>query len=187
MAMKNNKGFSLIELSIVLIIFSMMIVGIVGGTSLVGSARINIICSEVEAYRKAFIEYYDKYGFIAGKNVSSSTYSVDAWNALFDARLIENSNFDNSNMISASKKAKYLWVKNTSGKFTEFPEGAVILEAQTNKTSGKYSLTFEDITAVITKSDDGSVTSGIMRSNCAEDTDIKSTVCKLLVMTGDLK
>lgn len=185
--MKNNKGFSLIELSIVLIIFSMMIVGIAGGTSLVGSARINIMCSEIEAYRKAFIEYYDKYGFIAGKDVTSGTYSADAWNALFTAKLIESSNFNNSVMVSASKKAKYFWIKNTSGKFTEFSEGAVILEAQTNKTAGKYSLTFEDIIAIITKSDDGSITSGIMRSNCAEDTDIKSTACKLLIMTGDLK
>lgn len=51
--MKRNSGFSLIELSIVLIIIGLLVAGITGGASLIKSAELRAIMSEVSNYRVA--------------------------------------------------------------------------------------------------------------------------------------
>ena len=51
---KNNKGFSLIELSIVLIIMGLLIAGVTGGASLVKSAKLRAAVTELMNCRAAF-------------------------------------------------------------------------------------------------------------------------------------
>jgi len=57
--MKNeNKGFSLIELSIVLIIIGLLVAGITGGASLIKSAELRSVMTEARNYKMAVNAYY---------------------------------------------------------------------------------------------------------------------------------
>ena len=53
----NNKAFSLIELSIVLIIIGLLVAGITGGGSLVKSAKIRGLITEFKNYKQALIHF----------------------------------------------------------------------------------------------------------------------------------
>lgn len=53
----NKNGFSLIELSIVLIIIGLLVAGVTGGKSLIDSARYRAFINELEDYKKAFYIY----------------------------------------------------------------------------------------------------------------------------------
>ncbi|MDR0571490.1 MAG: prepilin-type N-terminal cleavage/methylation domain-containing protein, partial [Rickettsiales bacterium] len=48
------KAFSLIELSIVLIIMGLLVAGITGGAALIKSAQLRVLITEFQNYRVAF-------------------------------------------------------------------------------------------------------------------------------------
>ncbi len=56
--MNNNKAFSLIELSIVLIIIGLLVAGITGGQSLIESAKIRGLITEFRNYKQAVNAFY---------------------------------------------------------------------------------------------------------------------------------
>ena len=60
--MTNNKAFSLIELSIVLIIIGLLVAGITNGQSLIESAKIRSIINEFRGYRYAVNTFYSLKG-----------------------------------------------------------------------------------------------------------------------------
>ena len=53
----NNKALSLIELSIVLIIISLLVAGITGGQSLIDSAKIKGFMNEMDGYKQAVFAF----------------------------------------------------------------------------------------------------------------------------------
>ena len=55
--MNNNKAFSLIELSIVLIIIGLLIAGIIGGQSLIESARIRSLINDFRYYEQSLYSF----------------------------------------------------------------------------------------------------------------------------------
>ena len=55
--MNNNKAFSLIELSIVLIIISLLVAGITGGKSLIESAKIRNVINEFNNLEKSIYAF----------------------------------------------------------------------------------------------------------------------------------
>ena len=58
----NKKGFSLIELSIVLIIIGLLVAGITGGASLIKSAELRAVMSDIRNYQTAINAYYTARG-----------------------------------------------------------------------------------------------------------------------------
>ncbi len=60
--MNNNKAFSLIELSIVLIIIGLLVAGITNGQSLIESAKIRAMINEFRGYRYAVNTFYSLKG-----------------------------------------------------------------------------------------------------------------------------
>ena len=74
-----KSAFSLIELSIVLIIIGLLIAGITGGASLIKSSELRSIMGEARGYAVAvnsFFTQYDQYPGDASTNVGSSSSNV---------------------------------------------------------------------------------------------------------------
>ena len=66
--MNNSKtsGFSLIELSIVLIIIGLLVAGVTGGQSLIESARVRAVINEIENIKRGVNTYYVAKGRLPG-------------------------------------------------------------------------------------------------------------------------
>lgn len=64
--LNKNNGFSLIELSIVLIIMGLLIAGIVGGQSLIESGKTRGIINEIENIKRSVNAYYVAKGRLPG-------------------------------------------------------------------------------------------------------------------------
>ncbi len=70
----SEKGFTLIELSIVLVIISLIVAGIVGGQSLIHSAQLRSVVSEVRRFQTAINTYKDYYGYFPGDHPNAEDY-----------------------------------------------------------------------------------------------------------------
>lgn len=63
---QNILAFSLIELSIVLIIIGLLVAGVTGGASLIESAKRRALINEINNYKQAFLSFYAKNGRYPG-------------------------------------------------------------------------------------------------------------------------
>jgi prepilin-type N-terminal cleavage/methylation domain-containing protein len=63
---KYNSGFSLVELSIVLIILGLLTGGILGGRSLIRAAEVRSIGTDIEQYLTAIYTFQEKYNALPG-------------------------------------------------------------------------------------------------------------------------
>lgn len=61
-----ERGYSLVELSIVLIIIGLLVGGVLAGQSLIQSARIKNTVSEADNYKKAVLAFRDQYQYLPG-------------------------------------------------------------------------------------------------------------------------
>ncbi|MCE3255533.1 MAG: prepilin-type N-terminal cleavage/methylation protein [Rickettsiaceae bacterium] len=61
-----KKAFSLIELSIVIIIIGLLVAGVVGGASLVNNAQLRTIMNEARGYQTVVNAFYTKYNSLPG-------------------------------------------------------------------------------------------------------------------------
>ena len=92
MTVNNKKGFSLIELSIVLIIIGLLVAGITGGSSLIKSAELRAVMSDIRNYQTAVNAYYTSIGELPGTEGSSEMAfadSCDAWAAMVNEGIID--------------------------------------------------------------------------------------------------
>lgn len=74
-------GFSLIELSIVLIIIGLLVAGITGGQSLIDSARARAVMNEVENYRRAIDIYFAANGKLPGDELNNGKLGENSGNS----------------------------------------------------------------------------------------------------------
>lgn len=63
---KNNKGSSLIELSIVLIILGLLVAGVSGGASLIKAAKQRKIINKFKGFETAYYAYYTQHSKVPG-------------------------------------------------------------------------------------------------------------------------
>ena len=86
------KGFTLIELSIVLIIISLVVGGIVGGQSLVKSAKVNQMANDISKHGAMILLFRDQYDFFPGDLPNAQEY----WPSCLDLSGVDcNGNGDN--------------------------------------------------------------------------------------------
>ncbi len=63
---RNQKGFTLVELAIVLIIIGVIIGGILKGQGMIKNAKIRRVKTDIDGIVAAVYSYQDKYGFLPG-------------------------------------------------------------------------------------------------------------------------
>ncbi len=70
----SQKGVTLIELSIVLVIIGLIVAGIVGGQSLIHAASLRSIVSDINGFKVAINAYNDYYGYLPGDHPNAQSY-----------------------------------------------------------------------------------------------------------------
>lgn len=69
--MRTRKGFTLVELSIVLVIIGLLIGGVLKGKSMIDNAKQKRVKGDVDGIVAATYNYQDKYGFLPGDDPTS--------------------------------------------------------------------------------------------------------------------
>lgn len=72
--LKDDSGFSLVEISIALLIMGIIIGGILKGQDLLESARLKSLTTQVNEYRVAVTLFQDRYGALPGDYAHASSY-----------------------------------------------------------------------------------------------------------------
>lgn len=102
-----NRGFTLIELSVVIVIIGLIVAGIIAGQALVEQAKIRSIVADVNKYRTAMQTFIIKYDAVAGDMTNGASFfsgvhdgngnrrigslyteSRSAWRSFYEAGLI---------------------------------------------------------------------------------------------------
>ncbi len=69
---RDEKGFTLVEIAIVLVIIGLLIGGVLKGQSLIQNAKVKRVAKSGDELRAAFYTFYDKYGVYPGdENVTN--------------------------------------------------------------------------------------------------------------------
>jgi len=71
-----QQGFTLIEMSIVLVIIGLIIGGIVKGQEVVNSARVKMQVAQIDAVRGAVYTFQDRYGYFPGDLTGNTTFGL---------------------------------------------------------------------------------------------------------------
>lgn len=81
--MINQKGFSLVEISIVLVIIGLLLGGVLKGQKLIENAKITTLYKDLQGIKTAFYAYKDTYGVYPG-NYSEVTRRVTSEDQFWD-------------------------------------------------------------------------------------------------------
>ena len=64
--MRTNTGFTLIELSIVIVIIGLIVAGVVGGQAIVKQSKLRSLISEIDLFHVSINSFYLEYNYLPG-------------------------------------------------------------------------------------------------------------------------
>ncbi|MDD2840193.1 MAG: prepilin-type N-terminal cleavage/methylation domain-containing protein [Rickettsiales bacterium] len=132
-----SNGFSLIELSIVLIVISFLIAAIVYGASLIKSAKVNALISEITNFRTSAAAFIEKYGEIPGDGSKIANNGVGGLTA---------SDAGNNDGIIGSKDSEAAYFEQESYEFFKHLSAAKMINFDSRAPSGGNLTSLSDIT-----------------------------------------
>ncbi|MCX8044023.1 MAG: prepilin-type N-terminal cleavage/methylation domain-containing protein [Desulfobacterota bacterium] len=183
--MKNYKGFTLVEIAIVLVIIGLLIGGILRGRTFIENAKIKNVIKSAESITASIYAYQDRYGFLPGDdNTANARWGAVNGNGNGNIDGTEPQNVANhlerAGLVSGSYPSGQ-YIKHKYNGNIQFGYGAVA-----GHPAGNYmnfiNLPGRAADALDKSLDDGIYTSGKIRSTtdynsgANEDTIIASTV-----------
>ena len=165
---KDNKGFSLIELSIVLIIMGLLVAGVTGGASLIKSAQMRSVVNEFTNFRTAYNTYYAQFGKVPGSDTDPNVIVDDGLQDLFDEGIIDKepiTEIDTAKYVSSKFGRNSKWFLNNAGDaftITDYSNVNILsLAGSSDYKTG--ALTGNEAISIDEKIDDGAATTGLVR------------------------
>lgn len=116
--MKRNasrKGFTLVELSIVLVIVGLIIGGVLTGQQIIENARITNTVNGIQAFQAQFQTYAQNYGALPGDDASaltrfpSLTQTETGGNGNNDSQVGTGSSFDTAATTGTASESRFVW------------------------------------------------------------------------------
>lgn len=104
---KNNAGFTLLEMAIVLVIIGLAIGGIYVGTSMINTAKVQNVAKDYTAYLAAINAFEEKYGGLPG----DLNNAEDIWAAATNGDSDLHIELDSGAGASANQEAFEFWLQ----------------------------------------------------------------------------
>jgi prepilin-type N-terminal cleavage/methylation domain-containing protein len=92
--LKDQKGFTLVEIAIVLVIIGLLIGGVLKGESMIHNAKVKRLVNDFEGLRAAVITYQDRFGMYPGDESDTNTPTGDTNNGNNDGLFNETSGWE---------------------------------------------------------------------------------------------
>ncbi len=109
---KTLRGFTLVELSIVLVIIGLIIGGVLTGQQIIQNARITNGVNAIQAYQAQFQTYAQNYGALPGDDPSATVRFPNAslaGNGNGDGVIGGSSSFDTSETTAPTGESRLVW------------------------------------------------------------------------------
>lgn len=201
MKSNHNKGFSLVELSIVLVIIGLLIAALVKGKAILENAKIKRVIGDIESVSSAYNAYYDLYSaypgddenasgrwagvangngdsYIGGANCDSNPADGqecnEAWQALRAALMVQGDPSDSgTGALPIHALGGIIWIWNSSADGGGMAEFGII---GVRNYIGITNLRSEIAEVVDNKFDDGVYNTGMVQGSADYTTDPESIV-----------
>ena len=72
--MKDNSGFTLVEIAIVMVIIGLLIGGVLKGQEMIKNAKIKRVVKTSDEMRAAIFTYQDRFGYLPGDDPAATTH-----------------------------------------------------------------------------------------------------------------
>ncbi len=84
---RNSRGYTLVEIAIVMIIIGLLLSGVLKGQQLIQNARVKNLMQQVDGIRAAIFGFYDKYGVYPGDENKPNLPPGDTHNGNGDGQI----------------------------------------------------------------------------------------------------